>query len=107
MSLDVCVMIEGQEGLTWARWERLARAAQGEPKVADASQFYESLEQRLEQAQELPAEALQHLGERRASTIVETLVAGGVAAERASATAAKPVDGTDKAVPLTLELSAR
>jgi alkanesulfonate monooxygenase SsuD/methylene tetrahydromethanopterin reductase-like flavin-dependent oxidoreductase (luciferase family) len=28
MSLDVCVMIEGQEGLTWARWERLAHAAE-------------------------------------------------------------------------------
>jgi alkanesulfonate monooxygenase SsuD/methylene tetrahydromethanopterin reductase-like flavin-dependent oxidoreductase (luciferase family) len=28
MSLDVCVMIEGQEGLTWTRWERLARAAE-------------------------------------------------------------------------------
>ena len=28
MSLGLNVMIEGQEGLTWARWERLARAAE-------------------------------------------------------------------------------
>jgi alkanesulfonate monooxygenase SsuD/methylene tetrahydromethanopterin reductase-like flavin-dependent oxidoreductase (luciferase family) len=28
MALGFNLMIEGQEGLTWARWERLARAAE-------------------------------------------------------------------------------
>jgi F420-dependent oxidoreductase-like protein len=28
MGLDLCLMIEGQEGLTWERWRRLARAAE-------------------------------------------------------------------------------
>ena len=26
--LDVAIMIEGQDGLTWPRWQRLARAAE-------------------------------------------------------------------------------
>ncbi len=28
MGLDIAIMIEGQEGLTWERWQRLARAAE-------------------------------------------------------------------------------
>ncbi|MDQ3655681.1 MAG: TIGR03560 family F420-dependent LLM class oxidoreductase [Chloroflexota bacterium] len=28
MSIDVSIMIEGQQGLTWPRWQRLARAAE-------------------------------------------------------------------------------
>src|SRR6266403_2268062 len=28
MAMGVCLMIEGQEGLTWERWRRLARAAE-------------------------------------------------------------------------------
>ncbi len=28
MSMDVSIMIEGQQGLTWPRWQRLARAAE-------------------------------------------------------------------------------
>ena len=28
MAIQLAVMIEGQEGLTWARWEALARAAE-------------------------------------------------------------------------------
>ena len=87
--------------------QRVRRAAQGEPQVADLTHFYDQLEQRLEAGQALPPEALQRLGEQRATTIVETLVASGVAAEQASAKAAKPVEGSDKSVPVTLELSAR
>src|SRR5207248_10548804 len=28
MAMGVCLMIEGQEGLTWERWRRLTRAAE-------------------------------------------------------------------------------
>src|SRR5436309_15455204 len=28
VAISVCLMIEGQEGLTWDRWRRLARAAE-------------------------------------------------------------------------------
>ncbi len=28
MTLSVGIMIEGQEGLTWARWQRLARSVE-------------------------------------------------------------------------------
>ena len=28
MAIDVSIMIEGQDGLSWPRWQRLARAAE-------------------------------------------------------------------------------
>ena len=80
-------------------WRFISRAVQGEPQVADLDRFYDQLEHRLEAAQEVPPEALQRLGEQRATTVVDTLVAGGVPADRASATPAKPVDGSPGRLP--------
>jgi len=53
-----------------APWQRIGKWVQGEPQVADASRFYAALQRRLEDAQEVPSDALQRLvnGARRASS---------------------------------------
>nr|WP_315260492.1 DUF748 domain-containing protein [uncultured Duganella sp.] len=85
--------------------QRLGNMVQGEPQVADASAFYGKLQQRLEQHQPLPKEALPQLGARRAAAVVVALKeAGGVAT--AGAPAASDSAG-GKAVAVRLELSAK
>lgn len=85
--------------------QRLGKMVQGEPQVADASAFYGKLQQRLEQNQALPKDALPQLGARRAAAVVAALKeAGGVATAGAPATA----DGASgNAVAVKLELSAK
>ncbi|MBL0392808.1 DUF748 domain-containing protein [Ramlibacter monticola] len=85
----------------------LAMGAPGEPQEAEAARQYAALQRRLEETQPLPPEALQRLGEQRAMTIVETLLASGVATERASSTPAKAIEGSARSVPVSLELSSR
>ena len=88
--------------------QRMAKLVQGEPQVADASAFYQQLQQRLEQQQALPADALRQLGTQRAAVILAALKEEGVAADAAQAAAPQAVDaGSGDALPLKLELSAK
>jgi hypothetical protein len=88
--------------------QRLGKMVQGEPQVADASAFYAKLQERLEQNQPLPADALPQLGARRAAAIMAALKDAGV--DPAAAQAAKP-ETTDasagKPIALKLGLSAK
>jgi hypothetical protein len=82
-----------------ALWQRLGKLVQGEPQVADASAFYRGLQDKLEQAQPLPADALPQLGQQRAAAILAALKEEGVnpastqaaGAEKISAEAGQPV----------------
>jgi hypothetical protein len=88
--------------------QRLGKMVQGEPQVADAGAFYAKLQERLEQNQPLPADALPQLGARRAAAIMAALKDAGV--DPAAAQAAKP-ETTDasagKPIALKLGLSAK
>jgi hypothetical protein len=85
--------------------QRLGNIVQGEPQVADASAFYGKLQQRLEQNQALPKDALPQLGARRAAAVVATLKeSGGVASSGAPANTDSAVG---KPVAVKLELSAK
>jgi hypothetical protein len=85
--------------------QRLGNMVQGEPQVADATAFYGKLQQRLEQTQPLPKDALPQLGARRAAAVVAVLKeVGGVAVADAPA-AAESAAG--KPVAVKLELSAK
>jgi len=88
--------------------QRMAKLVQGEPQVADASAFYQQLQQRLEQQQALPADALRQLGAQRAAGILAALKEEGVAPDGAQAAAPQAVEvpGGDT-LPLKLELSAK
>lgn len=86
-------------------WQRAIKFVQGEPQVADARAFYRGLRQRLEQAQPLPAGALQQLGTQRAQAMAGALAEAGIDAGRVAATAPAAVSGeVTKMVPLKLEL---
>jgi len=82
-----------------ALWQRLGKLVQGEPQVADASAFYRGLQDKLEQTQPLPADALPQLGQQRAAAILAALKEEGVnpastqaaGAEKISAEAGQPV----------------
>lgn len=88
--------------------QRMAKLVQGEPQVADASAFYQQLQQRLEQQQALPADALRQLGAQRAAVILAALKEEGVATDAAQAAAPQAVaTGSGDALPLKLELSAK
>lgn len=88
--------------------QRVTRLTQGEPQVADASDFYRNLRQRLEQNQSLPADALTQLGTQRAQAIVAALTEGGVEAARVTAGAPEKVDAAPgKAVPVRLALGGK
>ncbi|WP_229633330.1 DUF748 domain-containing protein [Duganella qianjiadongensis] len=88
--------------------QRMAKLVQGEPQVADASAFYQQLQQRLEQQQALPADALRQLGTQRAAVILAALKEEGVAADAAQAAAPQAVEvASGDALPLKLELSAK
>ena len=87
--------------------QRLGKLVQGEPQVADASAFYASLQERLEQHQPLPADALPQLGARRAAAIMAALKEAGMAPASAQATApVTTAGGAGKPIALKLGLSA-
>lgn len=89
-------------------WQRAIKFVQGEPQVADARAFYRGLRHRLEQAQPLPAGALQQLGTQRAQAMAGALAEAGIDAGRVTATPAAAVAGeVTKMVPLKLELGAQ
>jgi len=86
---------------------RLGKMVQGEPQVADASAFYGKLQERLEQNQPLPADALPQLGARRSAAIVAALKEAGVAPAAAQVAAPATTDGSaGKPIALKLGLSA-
>ncbi|GJI98517.1 hypothetical protein RugamoR57_52350 [Duganella caerulea] len=88
--------------------QRLGKLVQGEPQVADATAFYAKLQERLEQKQPLPADALPQLGAKRSAAILAALKGEGVDAAAAQTTGPEPVEGgTGKPVALKLGLSAK
>ncbi|WP_229213422.1 MULTISPECIES: DUF748 domain-containing protein [unclassified Duganella] len=88
--------------------QRLGKLVQGEPQVADATAFYAKLQERLEQKQPLPADALQQLGAKRSAAILAALKGEGVDAAAALGTGPEPVEGgAGKPVALKLGLSAK
>ncbi|NVM79274.1 hypothetical protein FHW83_005111 [Duganella sp. SG902] len=88
--------------------QRLGKLVQGEPQVADATEFYDKLRERLEQNQPLDKDALPQLGARRAEAVMAVLKQAGVnpAAARAGAPAGTSGEA-GKPVLLKLELSAK
>jgi hypothetical protein len=87
--------------------QRLGKLVQGEPQVADASPFYAKLQDRLEQNQPLPPDALPQLGARRSAAIMAALKEAGVAPASAQAAAPSTTDGSaGKPIALKLGLSA-
>ncbi|MRW94267.1 DUF748 domain-containing protein [Duganella sp. FT80W] len=86
--------------------QRLGKLVQGEPQVADATDFYDKLQQRLVQNQALPKDALPQLGARRSAAVLAVLKEAG--ASSASVAAVATTDSTaGKPVLLKLELSAK
>lgn len=91
-----------------AIWERVGKMIEGEPQVADARAFYRKLQERLEQQQPLPPEALASLGTRRAKAILAALAEAGVDSTRAVAGASGTIDiERSRTVPIKLGLAAR
>lgn len=89
-------------------WQRVGKLIQGEPQVADASAFYNQLQERLNQSQPLAADALAKLGAQRAEAILAVLKEAGVDPARAAATAPEKVESdVGKPVPLKLGLAAK
>jgi uncharacterized protein involved in outer membrane biogenesis len=88
--------------------QRVTRFAAGEPQVADATEFYRKLRERIEQNQPLPTDALTQLGNERARAVVAALTEAGVEPSRVSAGAPEKVDSAPgKAVPLKLALAGK
>jgi hypothetical protein len=89
-------------------WQRASLLIQGEPQVADATPFYRKLQERLDQNQPLPADALTQLGAQRASAILAALKEGGVDPARAIAAAPEKVSSeVGKPVPVKLALAVK
>ncbi|ABD68018.1 protein of unknown function DUF748 [Rhodoferax ferrireducens T118] len=89
-------------------WQRVGKMIQGEPQVADASAFYNQLQERLNQNQPLAADALAKLGAQRAEAILAALKEAGVDPARADAAAPEKVESDiGKPVPLKLGLVAK
>jgi hypothetical protein len=89
-------------------WQRVGKLIQGEPQVADASAFYRQLQQRLEQQQQLAADALTRLGAQRSSAVLAALKEAGVEPSRALAAPPEKVSAdVGKSVPLKLGLAAK
>ena len=89
-------------------WQRVGKMIQGEPQVADASAFYNKLQERLNQNQPLAADVLAKLGAQRAEAILAALKEAGVDPARVVTTAPEKFE-TDvgKPVPLKLGLAAK
>lgn len=89
-------------------WQRVGKLIQGEPQVADASAFYNQLQQRLNQNQPLAADVLAKLGAQRAAAILAALKEAGVDPARVAAAAPEKVESAvGKPVPLKLGLAAK
>ncbi|ABD68000.1 hypothetical protein Rfer_0243 [Rhodoferax ferrireducens T118] len=89
-------------------WQRVGKIIQGEPQVADASAFYNQLQERLNQNQPLAADALAKLGAQRTEAILAALKEAGVDPARAAAAAPEKVESdVGKPVPLKLGLVAK
>lgn len=87
-------------------WQRVGKMIQGEPQVADPGPFYGKLQERLNQNQALPADALGKLGAERADAILSALKEAGVDASRAATAAPEKVEAAPgKPVPLKLGLA--
>jgi len=88
--------------------QRLGNLVAGEPQVADLSGFYRKLQDKLEQNEPLPADALQRLGQQRAAAILADLKDAGVNPASAHAGDAEAVSAeAGQPVALKLGLSAR
>ncbi|RZT11388.1 protein of unknown function [Duganella sp. CF402] len=88
--------------------QRLGKLVQGEPQVADATEFYDKLQERLEQNQPLAKDALPQLGARRAAAVLAVLKEAGASAAAVKSAAPASTDGdAGKPVALKLELSAK
>jgi uncharacterized protein involved in outer membrane biogenesis len=88
--------------------QRLGKMVQGEPQVADAAEFYDKLQERLEQSQPLAKDALPQLGARRAAAILAVLKEAGASTAAVKSTAPASMDSdAGKPVALKLELSAK
>ena len=91
-----------------ALWQRLSKMVQGEPQVADPTAFYRGLQDKLEQNQPLPADALPQLGQQRAAAILAALKENGVDPASMHAGAAGTVEAeAGQPVALKLGLSAK
>jgi hypothetical protein len=89
-------------------WQRLGKRIQGEPQVADASSFYNRLQERLYQNQPLAADALSRLGTQRANAILAALNEAGIDSARAvGAPPEKVSSDAGKPVQLKLGLAAK
>jgi hypothetical protein len=84
-------------------WQRVGKMIQDEPQVADASAFYNKLQERLNQNQPLAADVLAKLGAQRAEAILAALKEAGVDPARV-ATAAPEKFETDIGKPVLLKL---
>ncbi len=88
--------------------DRVRNFAAGEPQVADAREFYQTLLRRLREAQPLPPNALEELARSRGTAIEGALRAAGADQARiAQATAQPTSDAEAKQVTVQLSLSAR
>lgn len=85
--------------------QRLGKMVQGEPQVADATEFYGKLQERLEANQPLAKDALPQLGARRAAAVLAVLKEAGAVARSAAPSSTDSDAG--KPVALKLELSAK
>lgn len=86
-----------------ALWQRLGKMVQGEPQVADASAFYRSLQDKLEQSQPLASDALPQLGQQRATVIIAALKDAGVDPASTHAAGAEKIS-VDAGQPVALKL---
>lgn len=84
--------------------DRVRNLAAGEPQVADARPFYNSLMRRLREAQALPPDALQALARARSEAVASLLRDGGLPAARVQATTVAPVSGDVRAREVKIEL---
>lgn len=84
--------------------DRVRNLATGEPQVADARPFYNTLMRRLREAQVLAPDALQTLARARSEAVAALLREGGLPATRVQATTVAPVSGDVRAREVKIEL---
>ncbi len=84
--------------------DRVRNLASGEPQVADARPFYNTLMRRLREAQVLSPDALETLARARSEAVATLLREGGLPAARVQATTVAPVSGDVRAREVKIEL---
>jgi hypothetical protein len=100
--------VDGKDTASLPIWRRAINLAQGEPQMADAGAFYETLIERLRKTQPIPDGAVRDLGKARSDAITAALKADGIDSTRVAQPAGENVAaGVNKLVPLKLGLSAR